>query len=227
MQTHRRTGLFYNVLCHLFIIQRLVLTLKCFSPYLERSLDHLRNVYTVSSMCICACLCVCVGLCVCVCVSAFCVSVKVCCCSLEAAVSSSDWSLYTKSALYSIVTRGHCGASLRHHFLLCLWAFLQERKCHFMSVWKIINTAFSKHRKNLTFISVLSLPLKQTLSVLCPTSHLNPEERDATAYCLCVPCCGSLCGILNKSERCHPLLPVHAWTHKCMANTFHVLRNTS
>lgn len=131
--THRNadahTGLFYNVLCHLFIIQRLVLTPKCFSPYLERSLDRLRNVYTVSSMCICACQCVCVGLCaVCVCVSALCVSVKVCCCSLEVAVSSSDWSLYTKSALYSVVTRGRCGASLRH-FLLCLWAFLQERKC--------------------------------------------------------------------------------------------------
>lgn len=115
----------------------------CAICLLFRDWSWLRNVLALISkgpwivwgMCTLWALCVSVPVsvfvldCVCVCVSAFCVSVKVCCCSLEVAVSSSDWSLYAKSALYSVVTRGRCGASLRHHFLLCLWLFLQERKC--------------------------------------------------------------------------------------------------
>lgn len=142
-------------------------------------------------MCISACQCVRVGLCVCVCMcvcssAGFCVSVKVCCCSLEVAVSTCDWSLYPKSALYSLVTRGRCRAS----FLALFVGFFAVKKvCHFMSVCQIIRTALSKHRKKgfyLTFISLLSLPFKKKshlLSVFCPTSHLNHEEKGATAYC--------------------------------------------
>jgi len=41
-QTHR--PILKCIVYHLFIIQRSVLTPKCFSPYLERSLDHLRTL---------------------------------------------------------------------------------------------------------------------------------------------------------------------------------------
>ncbi len=112
-----------------------------------------------------------------------------CCCSLEVAFSSSDWSLNNKSVLYSVVARGRCRASLKLLAIscfVCRFFFAGKKVCHFKSVWQIISTAFSKHRKTgfyLIFISILSVPFKQSLSVVCPTSHLNPVERDATAYC--------------------------------------------